>query len=1012
MNKVTICENTFEPSTWETFENVKDIPAFLVDRFGGVWPSTAHIYLDHVANNADITPYDEAGIERLTKVTGHFFVVVYPEGIETIILIVAIAVAAAAIGVSFLLRPSTATKPNYGSPNNALGDRENKARPNQRIPDIFGTLWATFDLISAPYKTFVANQEFEHCFMCIGRGSYTINQIAGLYQIRDDTTPLSEIDNATAQVYGPNNGPGGTPQVQVGPVITEPVVNLIPFTGVNGQILNAFNIQSTLGSNSPLKFINGGSVCQIQNSTGLNFSTYFNVGDQIVIGGRSMSAFMVYTDDIANDPSGIKASVHLGSYLGAQCVYSITAIDSISAAGDTLRIGTSAACAAINPGWSTVALYSGGSSAGASTFSALCNFIDNGSFFVGPFWLNYPTMIAIWANFVCPQSLYVVDNNGNQQLCQVTCEMFYWQADINGNPVGSMLSANVTWGGNRTDRLMKGATLKMTVTPGAGGILLCAMRTTASPNFGGGWQFQDQTQWRDCYIISGTAPSTYGNVTTIQTVIPNTPSALAVRDRKLNALVSRNLPTTSGPAAATVVDFAVVASQVNIYLSGTATGFQVGDTVFANIHYGILNLLAQFTITSITISGGDTIIFASTTIATTTLIAATGTVSFVSGIRGTNNAADIILAMATDPYIGDLQTSQVDVSGIYALAGPGGVIQSYFAMFPDLTLPTQFCYTFDDATVTFEESLTDICTAIFCVGYRRGGLLSLSFEQATPNSTLLFNHRNKVPKSETRTVAFGTLNAQDGIELTYTEPNAPNFPNLDTAYTLYFPPGASVPSTASGTNPKKVTAIGIRNSSQAMLLGWRLYWKLIAQNTTVQFEATEEATLSVLQDRILVADNTRADTQDGEVIVQTSLLLTLSQNVTFNSSWSYTIFLQHPDETVEAIPITAGANPNQVILGHAPNQSLVIGTGNYANTTYMIVSNAPTQQSAFLLAEKTPKDNRTFEIKAVNYDPLYYQHDLDFSTNIDAAALVVEAVVTPPASNADVAALVIEVVTT
>src|ERR1035437_7040932 len=247
MNKVTLCENALDPSTWETHENVEDVREFLVDHFG-IWPDTARIYLDHVANNADITPSDEAGIERLGKVHGHFFIVVYPEGIELILIIVALVVAAVAIAMVFLFRPTSKKGQNEDSANNQLAGRRNTARPNERIPDIYGELWATFDLLAVPYRTFENNQEIEHCYMCIGRGEYEINAS----DVRDDITPIDEINGTSVAIYAPFKSPNrltDVPDIQIGAVINEKVVNLQVFDSVNGQIVRAPNLDTFLGNN-------------------------------------------------------------------------------------------------------------------------------------------------------------------------------------------------------------------------------------------------------------------------------------------------------------------------------------------------------------------------------------------------------------------------------------------------------------------------------------------------------------------------------------------------------------------------------------------------------------------------------------------------------------------------------------------------------------------------------------------------------------------------------------------
>lgn len=865
MNKVTLCENALDPSTWELHEDVTDVPKFLLEHFG-IWPDTARIYLDHVANNADITPHDDAGVERLSKVTGHFFVVVYPEGIETILLIIALVVAATAIALTFIFRPSIKKGLNEDSANNQLSNRTNQARPDERIPDIYGELWATFDLLAVPYRTFESNQEVEHCYMCIGRGEYDIDP----NNIRDDISPLiaglgDVIDTAgtSVGVYGPNKSPNrpDTPDIQIGSVINEKVFNLQPFTLVNGQIVRAPNLDTFYGSGD-IQFTNAG---EIHNSTARDFTEEFAVGDQITIGGFATN------DDLAVDPGGIQPSVHLnGEYI----------ISGLSS--DTIQLANPSA---VNLNWTALAAFAGAQ----STFRSI-NLIANGAFKVGPFTIINPSMTKFWCNFVAPQGMYIIDKNGNQIAWAANIRVRVTQCDPSGTPIDAGKDYVCVVGGNKTDRLPKGTTLKISISPkfGFGGIIVEAERTTNTDPASRGNTVVDQVQWRDAYIISDVAQLDFGNVTTVQTRTLPTLAALAIKERKMNALVTRKIPHWTG----------------------------VGTVFSANV--------------------------------------------------ATKNAADILCAMALDTFIGNRVASELDLVNIYGVAGSGGEIEMYFSN----AQMTEFCYTFDDSKVSFEESVGDLAQAIFCVAYRRGNVLSLSFEKLTGNSVLLFNHRNKIPKSETRTVSFGSVNDNDGINLDYIEPNAPNYPNIDTTVTLYFPANQSA------KNPKKLTAIGVRNKAQALAIGGRLYNKILYQNVVVEFDSTEEAAMLVLQDRILVADNTRSDTQDGEVLAQAVLLLTLSQKVVFDGIHAYTIFLQNPDGTVDSRGITAGPNPNQVVLASAPTLPCVVDPAMFARTTYIIVSNAPVRSSAFLLTEKAPKDGKTYSVKAVNYDDHYYDNDL------------------------------------
>lgn len=158
----------------------------------------------------------------------------------------------------------------------------------------------------------------------------------------------------------------------------------------------------------------------------------------------------------------------------------------------------------------------------------------------------------------------------------------------------------------------------------------------------------------------------------------------------------------------------------------------------------------------------------------------------------------------------------------------------------------------------------------------------------------------------------------------------------------------------------------------------REYNKILSERVFVEFEALQEADLLVQGDRILVADNTRADVNDGEVVGKTGLTLTLSQPMTFISGKTYKIFLQIFDGTVESITITAGATPYQVVLATAPSQNLVYDSDKYAKTTYLIVANDDVREKAFLVQEKTPQSNFTSKIKCVNYSDAYYNNDKDY----------------------------------
>jgi hypothetical protein len=495
-NKVTLCENAFDPTTWETFD-CDDVRPFLLEHFGE-WPATARIYLNHVCRSAEVTPYDEATVERLGGLHGHFFVVVYPAELATWVLVIAIALSAASIAISYLLRPSLPdANQNDQSATNSLTNRQNRERLGGRIPDIYGELWVTPDLIGVPYRVFIGNKEVEYMYMCIGRGEYDI------YQIRDDVTPLEYIDGAGAEVYGPGTSPnsGDAPQYAVGQPINEPIKNVKPHSSINGQVLDAPNASKIKGSNN-IRFVDDGSV---ECTTDIDFTDYF-------------------TPSTVTNPRYVVISG--SSYNGT---YEIQDVEQQK----MLLVSP----ATVNAAWSSL---SGATAYGSPTL------VRSNQNWSGIFSVIDTTTTELWCNFVAPGGLYKVDSQGNQHAVTVSVQVEVTSIDSSYNPQGSPIYYQITLKGSEVLRSQAGATLKFTL-PFAGACQIRARRLT-STDLRDGWQVVDEVQWRDLYVVSPVwdddvlaADRHFGNVTTIQTVTWPTPRALSLKQRKINALVGRDL---------------------------------------------------------------------------------------------------------------------------------------------------------------------------------------------------------------------------------------------------------------------------------------------------------------------------------------------------------------------------------------------------------------------------------------------------------------------------------------
>jgi hypothetical protein len=331
-------------------------------------------------------------------------------------------------------------------------------------------------------------------------------------------------------------------------------------------------------------------------------------------------------------------------------------------------------------------------------------------------------------------------------------------------------------------------------------------------------------------------------------------------------------------------------------------------------------------------------------------------------------AENALFTILKDPEIGNLSDSQIDFTGIAAAFAE---VRAYFggADADEIggDVAGEFNYTFDDQEMSLEEMIGIVCNTCFCVPYREGDIVKVKTDLASAPSTILVNHRNRIPGSEQRTIRFGTEADYDGILLDYTDIDILR-PNDDAVRTY------SVPPLESALNPLVLSIPGIRTKRHAAWHAWRAYNKLLFQKETITFQVTEEAALLTLNDRIRIADGTRAETQDGEVLEVNSLTLRLSQPVDI-SSGDHTIFLQHTDGTVESIPIASSPSAREVVLANAPSLSLVTSVDSAVRTAYQIVPNASTRTGTYLLADKRRTDRGIYDMTANNYSNAFFWND-------------------------------------
>jgi hypothetical protein len=956
---VLIVRNPMDPGSWERIDT-DDLVATMRAEFP-TWPSLGRIYdLDGIGDPEsaihlvttgnlsarDVTPPPPGGdTSRLERAAGPLLITVQPNDPVTATITVAVTLAAVAIGLFLLPKPPNAD--NTPSASKSLSDRTNKPRPYMRIEDHFGTVRAVPSMLAVPYRRFDSDLEVEIGYMCVGRGAYDIADV------RDGDTLLSAVAGASAEFYGPNTSPnsGDAPQLRIGSAINTPVLSVVSVGSVNGQLLRPPNANHVSGDEN-IRFVYPDRI--ETTSSSIDFTELFEPNDNLTIGGADFgSSGAAGTTSIqassrfefggiirfeAFDPSTVFAA---GQYL------TVTnggwaESDGISS---TIYVDLSGAyqIAAVNG--STVTL---SDPAGINTDWEKLDELDSdrtgyrSSQFAVPTATTAINLAGTYPVLDVNAKSIVLSNPSNINAAWVNIEGLDGGATAYGSP--SLSTSGERWVGpfvidlSDLDRVI------------ANFVGLSGLYSINKKN--------KQHAIQVGVELELTPVDTNDNPSGSPELFPGTLIGSAT-DKDQVGLTVDGVPSFTGPCSMR----ARRTTPTDLDYDGTLV-----DDVKWRDAYGAAQVLQSH-------FGNVTTVLAKT-------YATTGATSqkerklnlrarrrvpqrlpgggFSDVLVGSDNMADIFCAAALDPYIGARSVGELAVPLIYSTSD---AIAAYFGS----SLAREFSYTFDDDNTSFEETAQIIAQACFCQAYREGVSLKIAFEKATEDPALLFNHRNVLPDSQTRTVRFGVLDDQDGVELSYTVPK-------DGAKLSITLPSASVPN-----SPRTVELPGIGTGLLAWWQAQRAWNRMRFQNVAVELEATEEAALVLPQQRVLITDMTRPDHLSGEVRAQAGTLLTLSDPVSLEDGREYVMFLQLQDATVQAIAVAPAGltppDPYKVTLAAVPRLPLVVDDDAVTKTIYSIAPDQEARERAFLVSEREPNSDFTETVRAVNYTFLYYQHD-------------------------------------
>lgn len=952
----------------EEFIEVEDVSKYIQEQIQlDHFPETGRIYYNAIALECDITPHDEKSIQRLQQLEGDFYVVL-EEGYDpvTIAYIVVMALVAALSVYTYMTMP----KPQVSAPqsaNNELAQRSNRLRVGGRIPEILGTLRCFPDLIAQVFTWYENDIEIEECIMCIGVGYYQISDV------KDGDTDVGNIDGMSVSIYEPSTSLIGPTVWRIGNEFTRLPFEVHKSESINGQSLKQPNEAKISSSEIWFEAPN-----YIKCSAAIDFTHGFASGDNIAI----QNAVFGVSDVILTGEMLIKQNNHIVIET-TRDIDDVNMFTGLQLTGAIVEIVTEET---ISKQVAKLLLDKNGD----QVFEAVTETVEKR---VTRDLSGQYTVAAIQKTTIPTGFHYDIALTNPHYV----------------NPSWALLNDDyLIIAGALLNKNIQGITLNGAYTISSISPNVIALVNPVAIN----------TEWEKLYTLP--SKSTYGQRVEVHLDSVSNKWVgwfnLDMRNAEgmsVNLTWPQGLHWQSRSGRRDPTETKVLIEYQQIDESGTPIGaIQQSILFFREFHLSQFgrtleinfNFVGKFRFRACLdwytddsyrgeVKIKDVFAFAKSskeqykniTIVRTRTPATDGALSVkerklnclvtrklpVDGtgpLVATCDAGQSLIYLALNEKNGRRSIAEVDIEQI---KNEIEEVKNYFGS----EKAAEFCYTIDDTNLSFEEIAGMIASAVFCEPYRFGSKLRLKFEKPQEIATLLFNHRNKVPGSEKRTITPQIDKYYDGIELEYTDP-------LDDArikYHIYYDADTEIAIEGNGAlNPMTIKTTGIRNHEQAKTRAWREWSKLQHRKVTTRFEALDESNLLARNDKILNADNCSLRAKDGEVQAVNGLLLTLSQDDEMLKDLSYKIFLQMSDGRVDTIPCEKHA-AYQVMLSRPPRMPLVVEYDRYAKATYLIVSEQNDREvTAFMLTEMSPASRLTNNITAVNYDDRYYEKDHSF----------------------------------
>jgi hypothetical protein len=431
---------------------------------------------------------------------------------------------------------------DYVSPNNRLGNRSNRLRPQARVPDIYGTLRAVPDLVQVPYRTYVDHRQVETVLACVGRGRYNVSLI------REGDVPLADLEGYGADVYAPGTWPGsGSPQLTVGTPPTDGPMLVSQVTVPEDELVPPNEAYFQGDGDVRLKYPNRVETT----SSDTDWTTLFPVGSQVEL-------FNVGTLD-PPDPDGGGPDPDPTPFTIASGPYTVATVGTnfITLTNPHL----------VDADWNRLDDFAGGNAPyGDARIEE-----ENPNNWLGPVFGSEPGDRVI-LSVVAPDGLYRPRADGSRSALTISFQVRLTPCDEDGASTGSPVTVSSSVAGSPTEGGLRAKTLVVTA-PDIG--LACykiEVRRSTSRAYGN--DDVDSIYWAETYVCKSTSTA-FDDVTLIHARAQATASG-RVDQFQLSALVTRKLTPWNGtihtgtPTATASAARAAAAICLDPYVGGLA----------------------------------------------------------------------------------------------------------------------------------------------------------------------------------------------------------------------------------------------------------------------------------------------------------------------------------------------------------------------------------------------------------------------------------------------------------